>query len=178
MINYKIYESIESEMESLKKIIEDEFCVEDLVTTSRTRKNVNARMIYSKILKDRGHTYSSIGKSIRKDHATIIHYVCNAELFIRYEADLRERYIRSRSMFLENREPMFKNPTQRDLLNKIAALNNQIEIYEIEKQKLVEKQRKLDRLNSIMQLLSDNLPNGHEHNVEIKIRRILNNINK
>lgn len=178
MVNYRTIESIEDEMKALKEIIEREFKVDDIFTHTRRREYVDARMIYSKILKDRGHSLSAIGRFLKKNHATIIHYISNAEFLIRQEAKLRERYTNSRSMFLENRDPIYRTPTQRDLLNKVISLSNQIEILEAEYKKVNDAERRFRRLKGIINIIDAKLPEGKESFLENKINKILNDIKK
>ncbi len=61
-----------SEMSLLKNIIKGLFDI-DIDRSVRKREIVDCRLIYSKILRDRGYTSVSIGKSISKDHSTKEH---------------------------------------------------------------------------------------------------------
>jgi chromosomal replication initiation ATPase DnaA len=60
-------------MEKLKEIVSKVFET-DIMMKKRTRNNVEARMIYTKILRDELNTFASIGKSINKDHSTMVYY--------------------------------------------------------------------------------------------------------
>jgi len=64
----------------------------DIMTKSRQRQYVNARMIYSKILRDQNHTYKSIAFSLRKNHASILHYVKSIDWLLSYDKDLLIKY--------------------------------------------------------------------------------------
>ena len=61
------------EKDSLKDIVEAVFRT-DIMSSRRYQSIVEARMVFAKILVDRGHSLSSIGKYINKNHATIIYY--------------------------------------------------------------------------------------------------------
>lgn len=174
MIKMDLIESVEAEMQALKKIVECEFGLLDLFKLTRKREYIDARMIYSKILRDRGHSLSSIGRSMNKDHATIINYVTKADYLIKQEAKLRERYTTCRSYFLQNREPVFKNPTQRDLINKITSLTNQLEQYITEREKVIYWEKQYKRLYNIINLLNERVGEGKERAAERKIRNVLN----
>lgn len=176
-MKYRPIESVDDEMKALKEIIEEQFEIDNLFRNTRRREYVDARMIYSKILKDRGHSVSSIGRFLGKNHATVIHYVCNAEFLIRQEAKLRERYANSRSTFFEYRDPVYKTPTQRDLMNKVISLMNQIEILEDQKREIDSDELRIKRFRPIITLLEERLPEGKEDFLEQKIKRILNDIN-
>jgi hypothetical protein len=63
--------------EELKKIVEG-VCGVKLKDPSRKREIVEARIIYSHILHNMGRmTVSRIGRSLNKNHATILHYLKN-----------------------------------------------------------------------------------------------------
>ena len=64
----------------------------DIMTNSRQRQYVNARMIYSKILRDQNHTYKDIALSLRKNHASILHYVKSIDWLLSYDKDLSIKY--------------------------------------------------------------------------------------
>ena len=50
---------------NLRNIIDNVFSI-NIMKNSRTRNIVDARLIYAKILRDRGHTFSAIGRSLKK----------------------------------------------------------------------------------------------------------------
>jgi hypothetical protein len=173
-MDLKKLETIEQEMECLKKIIEDIFGLDDMMSNSRERKYIDARMIYSKILKDRGHTLTSIGRSLNKDHATILHHVVRSEYLIKQEEPLHRKYLSARAEFLCDREVFYKNPSQRDMINRINSLTNQLEVYINERERVLIQENNYKRLRGIIKLLSEKLPEGKESLAEKKIKRMLN----
>jgi len=64
----------EQESSKLKEIINLEFDL-DIMEPSRERRYVDSRMVYSLVLKNRGYSYTEIGKSINKTHSTILYYL-------------------------------------------------------------------------------------------------------
>lgn len=91
------------EADSLIDIVNDVFSV-DVYAKSRQRDIIDARYIYSKILRDRGYSYQSIGDSIKKNHATIIHYMKNVDSILTYDKSLRDKYMKCRILFNKDRE--------------------------------------------------------------------------
>ena len=58
-----------------------------------TRFFVDARRIYSKLLRQKGYTYEKIGNFLNgRDHSTIIHYCKNFNNLIKYDKDLKRKY--------------------------------------------------------------------------------------
>ena len=60
------------EMQQLADIVKSVFN-EDVKDKIQRREIVDARMVFSKILRERGYTYASIGRFLKKDHSTIVH---------------------------------------------------------------------------------------------------------
>lgn len=77
----------------LKEIIQEEFDI-DVDSNSRLRSVVEARMIYGKILRNHGWTMCRIGRTINRNHATIVHYVKRYNDSIKFDKhyDLEHRY--------------------------------------------------------------------------------------
>jgi hypothetical protein len=51
----------------------------DIFTRNRKRGAVEARMVFSSVLRKMGYTFKEIGTILRKDHSTVIHYINKAE---------------------------------------------------------------------------------------------------
>ena len=58
----------------LKEIIQNNFGV-DVDSKVKNNEVVECRIIYAKILRDRGWTMNRIGDTINKNHSTIVHYI-------------------------------------------------------------------------------------------------------
>ena len=106
-------QSRKEEIDELKKIVNDVFLV-DLEVKNRKRGVVDARKIYSKILRDSGYSYELIAETINKDHATIIHYVRNVEHILSYDRMLRDKYVACKNVFIKKRKSI-KEQIKRDV---------------------------------------------------------------
>ena len=69
-----------NEMQELTEIIKSVFN-EDVKDITRRREIVDARIVFSKILRERGYTHSAIGRFLRKDHSTILSYMRSMQSF-------------------------------------------------------------------------------------------------
>jgi hypothetical protein len=103
-------------MDSLKNIINLVFFV-NIDDPTRKRNIVDARRAYSKILKDAGFSYQHIGDSIKKDHATIIHYVKSVDGLLRYDSVFQRKFLLAKKNFIKE--------------NKQLTLNSKEDIYAI-----------------------------------------------
>jgi hypothetical protein len=103
--------SIQQEVNELKQIVNNVFLL-DLESKNRKREVVDARKVYSKILRNIGYKYDVIGRSINKDHSTIVHYVSDIESIMPYDRDIKDKYIACEIAFGRK-----KNYQLNDLLN-------------------------------------------------------------
>lgn len=69
----------------------------EMIGTCRARHIGNVRAVVSIVARERGHAYPHIGRVMRKDHSSIVHYVKNFDTFVRRSphildllADLRD----------------------------------------------------------------------------------------
>jgi len=88
--------------ETKLKIIVNEVFDIDVMSKTRKNKEVEGRMVYAKILMSEGYkNLSTIGKSINKHHATIIHYNKQFNYIIKADEKLWEMYSRCLRLFIE-----------------------------------------------------------------------------
>lgn len=165
--------AVTSEMESLKGIIDRVFNV-DMVMPTRKRDYVYSKMVFSKIMRDRGCRLELIGSFIKRDHATIVYYTKIIDSLFSQDGILLSRYLECKNCFYENREPGVYLTTEKNLQDKLAKLQSEYDNLLAEKQRLVEGKQKVDRLENIIKIINFNTPYGQEEEVEKKITRMFN----
>jgi len=106
-------QSRQEEIDELKRIVNDIFLV-DLEVINRKRDVVDARKVYSKILRDNGYSYDLIGKTLGKDHATIIHYIKNIEYILSYDKIIIDKYVACKNVFITTRKSI-KEQIEKDV---------------------------------------------------------------
>jgi hypothetical protein len=124
-------------MDSLKNIINLVFFV-DIEDLTRKRQIVDARRAYAKILKDAGFSYESIGKTINKNHATIIHYVKSVDSLLKYDSIFEKKFISAKKNFLEENKHLMLN-SKEDIYAIAISLENRLN-------ELISKRKKIDSL--------------------------------
>lgn len=77
--------------ELLKKIILETTTV-DVMTKSQKRDIVDARKIYAQILYDNGYGLTQIGRTINKNHATVLHYLKDSEILLLMDKHYKDNY--------------------------------------------------------------------------------------
>jgi predicted transcriptional regulator len=146
---------IEPEMLQLKKIINHKFGL-DINVNTRKRDYVNARLVYAKILRERGYTHESIARSINKDHATVIYYVrCAMHIFMQ-DRFLEKKYKECRGLFFGTIDPQESVSTEDMLAERINTLMEQVNKLTAENEllnyEIDEKVKKFKRINKIINL--------------------------
>jgi len=166
-------EKVKSEMDDLQEIVENVFEV-SLMNKKRLMSLVDARMVFSKILRDRGHTLTSIAKFLKKDHTTIMNYMDKVVYLLKQDDRLFENYMVSKDLFLKNREELIDEIKDKDLHMKIARANIQLDKLIAERNQVFEIDRKNTRFRYIIDLLNKRVPAGKEAYIENKIMQLLN----
>jgi hypothetical protein len=168
-----ITENIKKEMKDLEEIINKVFSVE-IVSNIRKRDYVYGRMIFSSIMKDRGHRLELIGGHIKKDHSTITYYNKIISHLFDQDPILMSKYLECKKCFNDGREPGVYLTTENSMKTKLIKLQADLDAALLDKQKLLAEQEKIKRLNRIIKLINFNTPSGHEDDVEKKIQRMFN----
>ena len=134
------YETVESEVNCLRDIVNNIFNV-NLDSNRRERKLVDARRVYSKVLRDRGYTYEIIARSISRDHATVIHYMSSIDSILLYDKPLRDKYLTCKEMFLEGKSPLILDGRKKDvdLFMTIVRINGELQDAISEKKQILTK---------------------------------------
>jgi hypothetical protein len=143
---------------------------------SRKRSMVEARMIYAKLMKVYTRTsLSDIGRAIERDHATIIHYLRNFKWLKKTDAGFSSKYDTVADMYEEFRATWF-NEDRFDDKKQIQLLKSSIEKMTTERDRYEKYFKKIQRIDSIVQLIEERTPKGEEEYVESKINRMFNSI--
>jgi hypothetical protein len=120
-------QSRQEEINELKRIVNDIFLV-DIHSKDRKRGVVDARKVYSKILRDNGYSYELIGETIDKDHATIIHYIKNIEYLLSYDRILADKYVACKNVFIKKKKSILEQiKKDADVYVTVVRLTNELQ---------------------------------------------------
>lgn len=158
------------EMDVLKTIITEAFNVE-IVKKTNKRDAVNARKIFSKILTERGYTRSEIGRYLKKDHSTIVHYMYDVEDMIKYTSGMAQKYVTCKELFTEMVDDSSKSEKK-----SILSLKLRIDELLLEREKLKDKVDRYKRIREIIDLVDTRTPVGQEYFIYKKIRLMFNGL--
>ena len=163
------------EMQQLSEIIKSVFN-EDVKDKIKRREIVDARMVFSKILRERGYTYASIGRFLKKDHSTVINYIRNVYHLLTQVNGLMAKYIICRDLFLIDKEVLYINKEEKDNKLSIISLNNQIEKLILERENVTRMETKYKRIEDILSIIDKKTPNGKEKFILKKVNLMFNDI--
>lgn len=140
-------------MQELLEIVNPIF-ESDIKSMSRKKRNVEARMVFSKILREIGVTHVHIAEFILKEHCSIVHYMNNFENYFR-DASLRRKYVECRDAFFEKRPA---------------------DVLYLERDEIAEMKSKYARFQRILDIMHQRTPAGKEDILEKRITLFLNGI--
>ncbi len=173
-LKLKYTEDKNSEMNELKDIVESMFMV-NIQNKSRTRELVDARMVFCRILRDRGFQWTSIGKYLSKDHSTIIHLFQQSTDILPLDGRLMQMYLKCRDKFMEDKYDY--TPTQRnEIKNELDFLKNQINDLISKNEKLEKYAEKYRRFEGVINLIESRTKKGSEKIIEKRINEMFNGI--
>lgn len=162
-------------MEKLKEIVSKVFDTNINIKT-RKRNNVEARMIFSKILREDGNTFESIGNAINKDHSTIVYYVNQASVLIKQSIELSDKYLECKNCYIDNLDVVLPQMKYDELKNEVLELKLLINQLTIERNEIIKVQEKYNRIKKIINLVAERTHVGKEEFIEKKINQMFNGI--
>ncbi len=178
-------------MINIKEIAEAvalEFRIPDIRIRKRSVENVNARMTYSYILRQLGYSYKEIGRSLGKDHSTVIHYVRRIKWYAQADPPLKKNFDKLCAMFIDGVEEEEDDGSnyikreaeiiQNDLKNQINALKSEIKSLNLELSSAKGRQQfneqDMERFENIFKVVKQRTRHGDEYKVFQKLNSMYN----
>ena len=160
-------EKLRKEINTLTEIINDEFKV-NIMEKTRKREVVRGRMVFTKIMFDKGFGYTEIGRFLRKTHATVMRYLENFPIDYEYNYQFRQAYTKCYDIFYLAVDPLYEY-TNIELLMEIYAIRHRLktllglrhaDIEHLDKAMDADK-----RMKKIFDIVRENTPYGSEERV-------------
>jgi hypothetical protein len=156
------------EIEELIDIIKNIMNV-DITKKTNERIYVDGRMVFSKILTDRGYGISILGRAIKKHHSTIIHYRDGANNLLDTNEIFSQKYFACKDKFMSDKGDVLKISNKEQLLNQMDALI-------LDRNELLKEVQKHRRLKNIIDYIDKRTPSGKEPFVLRKINLMFNGL--
>lgn len=161
----------------LKVAIRKVFGVNIDVNT-RKRVFVDARRIYAKILREQGFSFASIGYTLKKDHATIIHYLRYIDHIFVQDKALFDKYVKCKDILfnkVDENYTLVDDASYRRVYKELEQKIGELQEKYINLHHRVEKYK---RIESIIDLVNERTDQGDEELIEYKIRTMFNGLKK
>jgi hypothetical protein len=155
-------------MDELLDIIKNAIGV-DITKKTNERIYVDGRMIFAKILNDRGYGISDLGRYIKKHHSSIIHYRDSANDLLKTNELFTEKYFACKDKFMSDKGNLVKISNKEQLLNQIDTLI-------LDRNALLEEVQKHRRLRNIIEFIDSRTPSGKESFVLRQINLMFNGL--
>lgn len=123
-----------SKARELRTIIEEVFAL-DIMLKNKSRKRVDARIVYAKILREYGYSFPQIGDLLAKDHSTIIHYCKIFDTTVHYVPELKRKYKMCIEIF-KGETPQENNYTKQELINELLRTREELSLLHLKYEKL------------------------------------------
>ena len=166
------------EFDTLKNAIEQIFeC--DLLSKSRERHIINARMTFAYILVERGYTKVSVGKYLNKNHATIIHYTKNFAVYLQHDTELSNFHQSALDAFNRDFDPVYtmdKSHLKKEVFSLRRQLGNVSCEYADYKKQTQEQKVVDERIKDIMALVAERTKEGKEEFIHRKLQAWFNGV--
>lgn len=150
----------------------------DIREKTRKTQHVYARMIYYKILRKLGYSFMSIGNTLNKHHATVIHSIKTFDDLYQVDENMFNQFeLVKKVYFKEIDEHPFFHKTHSSLLNEAFSLekeNKSLTLFIIHLKNSLNQQEKYKKI--ISQLAERSLKEEQIEYVSKKLNHILNGI--
>ena len=156
-------------------------CVENVVhckvhSNTKKRKNVEARAIVAKILRGNGMPLEEIGFYLSRHHTTIIHLLSLADDLICTDNNFKAKYVVSKNLANMGEQIDYTEEDTISYKEQISNLKAVIEDLNLERSYNIKSNYKYNRIGSIIELIEDNTPEGHEKIIEEQIINLFRRI--
>ena len=126
---------MKTELLKIKSIVEEYTEIEDISIKERTHELSMARWLYCKLCREyTPATMSAIGKTINRDHSTVVHALKSLDFEFAYNKDLQTKYDDLSIIVMLT----IKTFTIEDIDKKISDLQNTLSKLKIQRKKIID----------------------------------------
>ena len=169
----------EEQFNHLQVIIETLLGVDVTTTRSRLRHVVNSKMIYANILYECGYGCSVIARSLKMNHASMLHYFKVFDGYQKSDSMFRNNYERIKSEFNKEYDPVYylsENELKKEAISLRIEKETLTSELELIKEKLSLIQTKRNRFGKIYDTIEQRTKSGSEDRILLKINQLFNGV--
>lgn len=146
----------------------------DVFTHCRERNFVDARIVFSALLKEQGMGPSAIGRILDRNHATILHYFRKFEGLLETDKVFRKQYVTCREQYVGD-DPIFYYSAP-ELRKKFVELREELEQTRAKLDSAREQMKYDRRLQPILDIVRIRTKKGDEEEAANRINRVYNGL--
>jgi len=159
------------ECSHLREIVNIHFKI-DIMSKCQKKDYVDARMIYSKILIEKGYGPSVIGNILDKNHASIINYRKKVDWYLKSDKTLMASYRRCKDSFYMDYDPIY-DLTNVELKHEILKLRDRLRI-QVDKNNQLRIEKK--RLEPLFRIVRERTKLNTEEEICKRLIRMFNGV--
>jgi hypothetical protein len=152
----------------------------NILGRGRLRKKVYARMVFCDVLRELNFGSSTISRYLKCSHSTVHHYWKSLNDVMKYDMDLKGKYLETRSIFYDGYDPIHGATKIKDLKKQIISLENKINSLNLEnsllEKKVLELQKEDNKYRSLIQIIRQRTRPNTEKEIEKKLNRFYNGV--
>jgi len=146
----------------------------DVFVSCRKRAFVDARIVFSNLLKEQGMGPSAIGRILGRDHATVLHYFRKFEALLETDKAFRKQYVICREQYI-GEDPIFYYSAP-ELRRRFMELRRELEETRGKLDEAREQLKYDRRLQPILDMVRIRTKRGEEEEVAHRINRVYNGL--
>ena len=164
-----------SDFEHTRKCVEDTFSC-SIFAKTRKRNNVEARMVFVRILREQKVKYERIGFYLKMGRTSMIYLSESAETLMSFNEKFREKYFVVKSLVNREDQIQYTEDETLDYKEQISSLKCIIDELNLERKYTTISNNKYKRLGTIINMIDINTPEGQEEMIEKQIENMFKRI--
>ena len=146
----------------------------DVFERCRQRKFVDARIVFSKLMHERGVGCSDIGHILGRNHATILHYFWRGEALLETDNRFRKKYVTAREEYI-GEDPVYYYSSP-ELRKKYLEMRSELEAARDKLAELTNQNKYDKRIKDILDVVRYRTKHGKEKETLNRINRMYNGL--
>tara|TARA_R110000823_G_scaffold260591_2_gene381400 strand:- start:97 stop:606 length:510 start_codon:yes stop_codon:yes gene_type:complete len=158
----------------LKDIVNKVFDL-DIMTRTRQREYVDARMTFCYIILKEGGTLTTIGRYMNMNHASVHYYRKRFPWILKSDSTLRDKYKQILSMYNPTPEtPEVYLYSNARLIQEVLSLRIEVDDLVSQKDRLLSERSQDKRLASLYKIVKERTPQGQEEAIAHRMSQFYN----
>jgi len=166
-------EQTKYEVKKLMDIVNTHFDL-DILAKTQKKDYVDGRMIFTKILTEKGYGPSRISRILKKNHASILNYKKKISYYLMADPNLQKRYQECLEDFYRDHDPAY-DMNESDLRRELISLRKKFR-YQVENNNKL--RAKIKSLDPLFKIVKERTSLVDEDDISKKLIRMFNGVHR